>query len=88
MGDHWHVPTNDAMVLPKGTAHVTDVGMCGALNSSLGVELSSVIPRWRDGTKTRNTLSIDPPFQLNGVLATINESGLADSIQSIREIIR
>ena len=31
IGDHWHVPTADAMVLPKGTAHITDVGMCGVL---------------------------------------------------------
>ncbi|MBC7707867.1 YmdB family metallophosphoesterase, partial [Polaromonas sp.] len=37
IGDHWHIPTADARVLPKGTAHITDVGMCGALNSSLGV---------------------------------------------------
>ena len=25
VGDHWHIPTADAEVLPKGTAHVTDV---------------------------------------------------------------
>src|SRR5579859_423588 len=30
IGDHWHVPTADAMLLPKGTAHQTDVGMCGS----------------------------------------------------------
>src|SRR5206468_2099685 len=32
IGDHWHVPTADAMVLPLGTAHITDVGMCGTLH--------------------------------------------------------
>ena len=56
VGDHWHVPTADARVLPGGTAHITDVGMCGALDASLGVTYDSVLPRWRDGTATRNVL--------------------------------
>ncbi len=43
IGDHWHVPTADALVLPKGTAHITDVGMCGALHSSLGVKTEVII---------------------------------------------
>jgi len=45
IGDHWHVPTADARVLPGGTAHQTDVGMCGVLDSSLGVTYESVTPR-------------------------------------------
>ena len=70
VGDHWHVPTNDARVLPKGSAHQTDVGMCGVLNASLGITLESVIPRWYDGQRTRNQLARDGPRQLNGLLAT------------------
>ena len=46
VGDHWHVPTADARVQPGGTAHMTDAGMCGVLNSSLGVTYDSIIPRW------------------------------------------
>ena len=87
VGDHWHVATADAMVLPKGTAYVTDVGMCGTLYSSLGVSFDSVIPRWRDEIQTRNELATEPPFQINGVLVSINKSGLAESIQSIRLVI-
>ncbi|MEO8785113.1 MAG: TIGR00282 family metallophosphoesterase [Candidatus Saccharimonadales bacterium] len=87
VGDHWHVPTADAMILPQGTAHVTDVGMCGSLHSSLGVELDSVIPRWRDGRITRNMLSNKRPYQLNGLLADINDDGLATSVLPIRQII-
>jgi metallophosphoesterase (TIGR00282 family) len=87
VGDHWHVPTSDAMVLPKGTAHITDVGMCGSLHSSLGVKLSSVVPRWRDGIVNKNELATDRPFQFNAVLIKTNDSGLADSIERI-QIIR
>lgn len=67
VGDHWHVPTADARILPKGTAHMTDVGMCGSLNSSLGIELSSTIPRWRDGAKTKQDMADAKPWQFNAL---------------------
>jgi metallophosphoesterase (TIGR00282 family) len=88
VGDHWHVPSADAMVLPKGTAHVTDVGMCGTLHSSLGVKLSAIIPRWRDGEKNVNNIDSKPPFQFNAVLIDIDEkTGLARSIERVQKII-
>ena len=87
VGDHWHVPTADARVLPGGTAHITDVGMCGILNASLGVTYASVIPRWRYGKQTRNILETEGPRQFNAVLANVNEQGLADSILQIQKYI-
>jgi calcineurin-like phosphoesterase len=87
VGDHWHVPTADARVLPGGTAHMTDVGMCGALDSSLGVKFESVIPRWRDNQPTRNELETTGPRQFNAVLVNVNPNGLADSVELIRQII-
>jgi hypothetical protein len=84
VGDHWHVPTADARVLPGGTAHITDVGMCGALDASLGVTYSSVLPRWRDGKATRNMLESGGRTQFNAVLVTVNEDGLADKIEQIQ----
>lgn len=85
VGDHWHVPTADARVLPAGTAHISDVGMCGALDASLGVKFESVIPRWRDGQQTRNILESEGPRQFNAVLVASNEHGLADSIEQIQK---
>lgn len=87
VGDHWHVPTADARVLPKGTAHITDVGMCGILNASLGVSFNSVLPRWRDGRATRNILETQGPRQFNAVLADVNDQGLANSIEQIQHIM-
>lgn len=86
VGDHWHVPTADARMLPGGTAHITDVGMCGALDASLGVKYSSVIPRWRDGQQTRNILETEGLKQFNAVLVETNENGLANSIEAIRQV--
>lgn len=85
VGDHWHVPTADARVLPGGTAHITDVGMCGALDASLGVTYDSILPRWRDGHATRNVLETAGPTQFNAVLVTVNRSGLADKIEQIQQ---
>jgi metallophosphoesterase (TIGR00282 family) len=85
VGDHWHVPTADARLLPDGTAHITDVGMCGALDASLGVTYNSVIPRWRDGQQTRNVLETTGAKQFNAVLVATNDQGLADSIEQIQQ---
>ncbi|MGH7241151.1 MAG: YmdB family metallophosphoesterase, partial [Candidatus Saccharimonadales bacterium] len=88
VGDHWHVPTADAQVLPKGTAHQTDVGMCGSLDSSLGVTLSSVVPRWRDGMQTRNVLETSGRSQFNALLVDVDETtGLATQVKPVRKII-
>jgi len=82
------VPTADARVLPKGTAHITDVGMCGALNSSLGVKLDVIVNRWRGGLKIRNELEANGPLQFNAVLIDIDTlNGFAKSIKQIQRVI-
>ncbi|MBA3758092.1 YmdB family metallophosphoesterase [Candidatus Saccharibacteria bacterium] len=85
IGDHWHVPTADAMVLPKGTAHITDVGMCGTLHSSLGVKTDTIITRWRDGLVNKNELETEGPMQFNAVLVNTVD-GLASDISHIQTI--
>lgn len=74
IGDHWHVPTADADVLPKGTAHITDVGMCGSLDSSLGIAFESVVPRWRDNVPGRNVLAEAGRMQFNALLIDLDET--------------
>lgn len=88
IGDHWHVPTADAMVLPSGTAHMTDVGMCGSLHSSLGVKTNVIINRWRDGKVGRNELETEGTLQFNAALiVTDPETRLASSIEHIQAIL-
>lgn len=88
IGDHWHVPTADAMVLPKGTAHMTDVGMCGALHSSLGVKMDVIVRRWHDGIVSRNELETSGPLQFNAVLIeTDDKLGLATQIRQIQKTL-
>lgn len=87
VGDHWHVPTADARVLAKGTAHITDVGMCGALNSSLGVKAGAIIPRWRDGVQTKNELETEGQVQFNALLVEVDiTTGRATKTEFIRRV--
>jgi metallophosphoesterase (TIGR00282 family) len=86
IGDHWHVPTVDAMVLPSGTAHITDVGMCGSLDSSLGVKLDVIINRWRSGQQSRNELEASGRMQFNALLVKTSAGGLAEAVEAIQVI--
>ena len=88
VGDHWHVPTADAMLLPGGTAHITDVGMCGTLDSCLGVEYQVIVDRWKTGHASRNLLESGGRLQLNAVLADVDlATGKSLSVQQIRRIV-
>jgi metallophosphoesterase (TIGR00282 family) len=88
IGDHWHIPTADAMVLPKGTAHVSDVGMCGTIYSSLGVRTETIVKRWRDGTVSKNDIEKNGPLQLNAVIIDVDPiTGLSRSIKQVIERI-
>lgn len=80
LGTHTHVPTADPRILPKGTAFVTDVGMCGPYNSIIGVEVQDVLERFLLQTPKRFTVASGPAV-LNAVLIDIDDqSGRALSI--------
>jgi len=53
LGTHTHVPTCDNYVLPKGTLYVSDVGMCGAIDSSLGVKADITIKMFKTAMNQR-----------------------------------
>ena len=88
VGDHWHVPTADAQVLPKGTAHITDVGMCGSLDSSLGIKSDVIITRWQTAKPSRNELEATGRMQFNALLVQADEkNGLARSAKLIQRVL-
>ncbi|HUC87305.1 MAG TPA: TIGR00282 family metallophosphoesterase [Candidatus Saccharimonadales bacterium] len=89
IGDHWHVQTADAQVQPGGTAHITDVGMTGALDSSLGVKTEIILQRWRDPEqRAKNEMEEDGRRQFCAVTIELDtKTGLAKDIQTIRSIL-
>jgi metallophosphoesterase (TIGR00282 family) len=66
VGTHTHVQTNDARVLPGGTAVITDVGMTGAQNGILGVEREAVITKFLTQMPVR-FVTAEGPYMLHGV---------------------
>lgn len=47
VGSHTHVPTCDNRTLPKGTLFVSDIGMTGAIDSSLGVKTEIILKTFK-----------------------------------------
>lgn len=56
LGTHTHIPTADARVLPKGTGYITDVGMVGLKDSSLGVDKDMTLQRFMTGRPAPNEI--------------------------------
>lgn len=83
IGTHTHVQTADERVLPKGTAYITDAGMCGGKNSVLGVKQEIIIKKFIDNMPAR--FEYDPKeIELNGVVISVDQStGKAQSIQRV-----
>jgi metallophosphoesterase (TIGR00282 family) len=87
-GTHTHIPTSDARVLPKGTAYVSDLGMCGALDSVLGMQIEPVIERFLTQRPNRWNPVDKGPAVFNSVLIEIdNANGKAITIERLdREV--
>ncbi len=84
VGTHTHIPTADERVLPDGTAYITDVGMCGAFDSIIGVETEASLSRFLKAIPTKFEVAKANPC-LNAVAIDIDETrGLARSIERLR----
>lgn len=42
-GTHTHVQTADDTILPGGTGYITDLGMCGGIDSIIGMEKNGIL---------------------------------------------
>lgn len=73
LGTHTHVQTNDAKILPNGTAFITDAGMCGAANGVLGFEKNSVINKTLFGSTNRFELDTNDTEMINAVILEVDE---------------
>lgn len=85
VGTHTHVPTGDAMILPKGCGYLTDAGMCGDYNSVIGMQRDEPLRRFITGMpKDRFTPALGEAT-LSGVYIEIDPSGRATRIEMVRQ---
>ena len=84
LGTHTHVGTVDSVILPKGTAYVTDIGMVGPNDSVIGDDAESVLHSFLTGMPHR--LSVGKGISIfNAMLVEIDKNtGKALSIQRIQ----
>ena len=83
IGTHTHVQTNDARILPRGTAAVTDAGMTGPHDSVIGVKSELAIRRMR----TRLPVRFEPAeggVRIEGVVVECSDNGRASRIELLR----
>jgi calcineurin-like phosphoesterase len=83
IGTHTHVQTNDARVLPGGTAAVTDAGMTGPHDSVIGVEAELAIRSMRTGMPVRFETA-QGGVRIEGVLVEFGDDGRATSCELVR----
>lgn len=74
VGTHTHIQTNDAKVLPKGTAFITDAGMTGPINCAIGASYDTVYRKMRFNERVRFGVSTNP-IQMQGAILSFNKNG-------------
>lgn len=85
VGTHTHVQTNDARILPEGTAYQTDVGMTGFYDGILGMKKEPILHKFITQMPSRFEVPETGRRKLNGCYIEINDStGLATRIEPIR----
>ena len=84
VGTHTHVQTSDAVLLPKGTAYMTDLGMTGPYMSVIGREIVPVTRKFVTGMSTKFDVAGGPAVLEGAILEIDNTTGKAISITPYR----
>ncbi|RMG60365.1 MAG: TIGR00282 family metallophosphoesterase [Deltaproteobacteria bacterium] len=86
VGTHTHVQTADERILPGGTGYITDVGMCGPLNSVIGMKRELILQRFLLSMPVRFEVASGPVIFSAVVLSLDGETGLCRSVERIYDV--
>ena len=79
--------TRGKIILPKGTAYLTDVGMTGPTDSVIGSDKGAVLERFLSSLPNRLAVATGP-CMLNAVQVDVDEkTGKATSIERVDRTI-
>ena len=85
VGTHTHIPTADAMILPRGTAYQSDAGMCGDYNSVIGMDKVEPLKRFITGMGSgRFEPALGAATICGTLVETDDKTGRARAITPIR----
>ncbi|MBI4128131.1 MAG: YmdB family metallophosphoesterase [Parcubacteria group bacterium] len=86
VGTHTHVPTADARILPKGTAYISDVGMCGLKESVIGVDTEPILNKFLTNMPVEHTIAEHGEVVVRAVAVEID--GATGKAKRIEQILR
>jgi len=84
VGTHTHVQTADELILPRGTAYLTDIGMTGPLHGVIGVKKELAIEKFLTGMPRRFEVASGPTVFCAVLIELDARIGKALSIERIR----
>jgi metallophosphoesterase (TIGR00282 family) len=86
-GTHTHVRTSDLRTLEKGTLYISDAGMCGALDSVIGMNKKEGIERFVNQLPVKFTVPRKPErIQVSGIMFNISPDGKVNDFEPIYEV--
>lgn len=85
IGTHTHCPTADHQILNGGTGYLSDAGMCGDYDSSLGMDKEEPLNRFLSKVARNRFEAAAGPATICGVAIEISDrTGLAERIAPLR----
>jgi metallophosphoesterase (TIGR00282 family) len=85
VGAHTHVPTGDAQILERGTAYMSDAGMCGDYDSVIGMKKGPLVQKAATRLPTERKSPAEGPATMCGVFVESDDAtGLAARVAPIR----
>jgi metallophosphoesterase (TIGR00282 family) len=88
LGTHTHVQTADARLLRNGTAFITDLGMCGPMDSCLGMSVAPILRNFLTAAPERFEVAGGPVALTGAVLDIDPATGQAQAIAPWRFDVR
>ena len=83
VGTHTHIQTADERVLPGGTAYITDVGMCGPIQSVIGTDKDVVVRKFVSGMPEKFDVATGAALLSAVVIEIDDATGQARAIERI-----
>ncbi|MDP6060023.1 MAG: YmdB family metallophosphoesterase, partial [Pirellulaceae bacterium] len=82
-GTHTHVPTADAQIFARGTAYITDLGMCGPYDSIIGRRIDRVLKHMTTGMPAPFDVAVGDPRVCGAFIEIDTDRRVATAIERI-----
>jgi len=87
LGTHTHIQTSDEIILPGGTAYLTDAGMCGPRDSVIGVDPALIVNKFITQLPVKFQVARGPVLVQGAFIDIDTATGHAVAIRRLREVV-